>query len=261
MFQRTILRQSRAFAAQAARSVSTSSSSSPALQSQFNACRAASARAVNANLRSRGLLSASKARCYSSTAAESEKKEEGKKEEKTEEEDPVKKELEAKKKELEAKKKEASELKDRYLRSVAEFQNLQERTKRDIQAAKDFAIQKFANDLLDTVDNLDRALGTVPLDKLASSEDAKKENHELLTLHDGIKMTEHIFIQTLKKHGLERFDPENERFDPNLHEATFMTPMPGKEDGTVMFTQQKGFLLNGRVVRPAKVGVVKNGST
>ncbi|KAF1991441.1 GrpE nucleotide exchange factor [Aulographum hederae CBS 113979] len=73
-------------------------------------------------------------------------------------------------------------------------------------------------------------------------------------------MTSTILLQTLKKHGLERFDPsvEGEKFDPNLHEALFQTPMPGKEDGTVFHTQQTGFLLNGRVVRAAKVGVVKN---
>ena len=58
-------------------------------------------------------------------------------------------------------------------------------------------------------------------------------------------------MQTLKKHGLERFDPSDkgEKFDPNLHEATFQTKVDGKEDGTVFMTQQKGFLLNGRVVR------------
>ena len=73
-------------------------------------------------------------------------------------------------------------------------------------------------------------------------------------------MTDSILMQTLKKHGLERFDPSeaSEKFDPNLHEATFMAPQAGREDGTVFHTQQKGFLLNGRVLRPAKVGVVKN---
>lgn len=93
-------------------------------------------------------------------------------------------------------------------------------------------------------------------------------------------MTETILMTTLKKHGLERFDPAetNEKFDPNKHEATFQTPQPDKQDGTVFFTQSKGFLLNGRVVRvstdvviflygtqlltekmqPAKVGVVRN---
>lgn len=92
-------------------------------------------------------------------------------------------------------------------------------------------------------------------------------------------MTETILMQTLQKHGLKRFDPsaEGEKFDPNLHEATFQTPVEGKEDGAVVLTQQKGFLLNGRVLRvsrrslarpghnlllihsqAAKVGVVKN---
>lgn len=79
-------------------------------------------------------------------------------------------------------------------------------------------------------------------------------------LYDGLKMTESILLQTLKKHGLERFDPseQQERFNPNLHEATFQTTVEGKEDGTVFLTQQKGFSLNGRVIRAAKVGVVKN---
>jgi molecular chaperone GrpE len=73
-------------------------------------------------------------------------------------------------------------------------------------------------------------------------------------------MTDNIFMSTLKKHGLERFDPseKNEKFDPNVHEAVFQTPMPDKEDGVCFHTQQKGFLLNGRVLRAAKVGVVKN---
>jgi molecular chaperone GrpE len=73
-------------------------------------------------------------------------------------------------------------------------------------------------------------------------------------------MTETILMTTLKKHGLERFDPsvESEKFNPNEHEATFMTPMAGKEDNTVFHTQSKGFKLNGRILRAAKVGVVKN---
>ena len=66
---------------------------------------------------------------------------------------------------------------------------------------------------------------------------------------------------TLKKHGLERFDPQDgggRKFDPKLDEATFMTKVEGRENGDVFHTQSKGFVLNGRVIRPAKVGVVKN---
>lgn len=137
---------------------------------------------------------------------------------------------------------------------MADFRNLQERTKREVQAAKDFALQRFARDLIDSVDNLDRALSNVPTEKLTP------ENNDLVTLHDGLKMTDNILLQTLKKHGLERFDPsiEKEKFNPNIHEAVFQTPQPDKEDGTVFHTQQKGFTLNGRTLRAAKVGVVKN---
>jgi molecular chaperone GrpE len=128
-----------------------------------------------------------------------------------------------------------------------------------VQAAKDFAIQKFAKDLMESVDNLDRALAMVPEEKLSAKE---KTEHvqDLVNLYDGLKMTEGILMQTLKKHGLERFDPSvnGQKFNPNEHEATFMTPMEGKEDGTVIHTQVKGFRLNNRVVRAAKVGVVKN---
>ncbi|EAT84998.1 hypothetical protein SNOG_07532 [Parastagonospora nodorum SN15] len=149
--------------------------------------------------------------------------------------------------EMEKKDKEIVELKDKYLRSVADFRNLQERTKRETQAAKDFAIQRFARDLVESVDNLDRALGTVPADKL-KPEDG---NADLIALHDGIKMTDSILISTLKKHGLERFDPSDagEKFNPNVHEAVFQAPQPDKEDGICFHTQQKGFLLNGRVLK------------
>ncbi|MCJ1476482.1 Mitochondrial matrix cochaperone [Lambiella insularis] len=163
-------------------------------------------------------------------------------------EDPLKKEVDAKNQEI-------IDLKDKYLRSVADFRNLQERTKRDVAAARDFAISRFAKDLVDSVDNLDRALGTVPAEKLADG-----GNADLKNLYDGLKMTERILMQTLGKHGLERFDPgeKGERFDPNRHEATFMTKVEGKDDGSVFMTQQTGFSLNGRVIRAAKVGVVKN---
>jgi len=168
---------------------------------------------------------------------------------------------------------------DRYLRSVADFRNLQERTKRDIESARNFAIQRFATDLIESIDNLDRALSAVPAEALnpdaqaravqpdaateeawEAASDGEASNKDLLNLHAGLKMTEEILMTTLKKHGLERFDPQHQgrKFDPRLDEATFMTKVEGKEDGEVFHTQSKGFMLNGRVIRPAKVGVVKN---
>ncbi|KAM3445415.1 hypothetical protein NHJ13734_000542 [Beauveria thailandica] len=173
------------------------------------------------------------------------------------EEIPVSDEVSELKKSLEAKDAEAREWKDKCLRTVADFRNLQDRTQREVKTARDFAIQKFAKDLVDSVDNLDRALANVPTDKIKAAE-KNDDLKELVNLYEGLKMTESILIQTLAKHGLERLEPEGEKFNPNEHEATFMTPQPDKENNTVFFVQQKGFKLNGRVLRAAKVGVVKN---
>lgn len=123
--------------------------------------------------------------------------------------------------------------------------------------AREFAISAFAKDLVESVDNLDRALGTVSLEKLNVKE-KNDDLQELANFHEGLKMTETILMQTLAKHGLSRLDPEGEKFNPNEHEATFMAPQPDKEDNTVFHVQQKGFKLNGRTLRAAKVGVVKN---
>lgn len=143
-------------------------------------------------------------------------------------------------------------------------------------SARQFAIQRFATDLLDSIDNFDRALSAVPESALGktgttsntSDADPNKAaateevpNKDLVSLHGGLKMTEEILLNTLKKHGLERYDPmdgKGRKFDPNMDEATFFMKQQGKEDGDVFFTQSKGFTLNGRVIRAAKVGVVKN---
>ncbi|KAL6711310.1 GrpE, mitochondrial [Coniothyrium glycines] len=230
MLQRTILRASR----QAAR---RPSAFAPLAQNQAGLTRAAASPAI---------------RWYSDAPAakESETSPEAKKEA----EAPASNETAQLKEQLEKKDKEVLDWKDKYLRSVADFRNLQERTKRETQAAKDFAIQRFARDLVESVDNLDRALGTVAPEKL------KSDNADLIALYEGVKMTDSILISTLKKHGLERFDPSDaaEKFDPNFHEAVFMAPQPDKADGSCFHTQQKGFKLNGRILRPAKVGVVKN---
>lgn len=97
----------------------------------------------------------------------------------------------------------------------------------------------------------------VPQEKL-QVEEKSGDLKDLANLYEGLKMTDDILMSTLKKHGIERFDPEGEKFNPNEHDATFMAPQPDKEDNTVFHVQQKGFKLNGRVMRAAKVGVVKN---
>ncbi|KAF4432102.1 molecular chaperone [Fusarium acutatum] len=220
----------------------------PFIQSQFQAAPAFAPRSVQPAV----------SRWYSD-AKETEAKpaEEAKTEEKPAEGEKESDPLAELKKELAAKENEVKDWKDKCMRTVADFRNLQERTTREVKAAKDFAIQKFAKDLVDSVDNLDRALGMVPKDKL-NAPDRPEGLEDLANLYEGLKMTEDILMNTLKKHGLERLNPEGEKFNPNEQEATFMTPQPDKEDGTVFFVQQKGFKLNGRVLRAAKVGVVKN---
>ncbi|WYZ36614.1 hypothetical protein EsH8_II_000120 [Colletotrichum jinshuiense] len=161
------------------------------------------------------------------------------------------------KKQLEAKEKEAADWKDKCLRTIADFRNLQDRTQREVKQARDFALQKFSKDLIDSIDNLDRALSNVPQEKLKATEKSG-DLQDLVNLYEGLKMTDDIIMSTLKKHGIERFDPDGEKFNPNEHDATFMAPQPDKEDNTVFHVQQKGFKLNGRVLRAAKVGVVKN---
>ncbi|KAJ5835916.1 GrpE nucleotide exchange factor coiled-coil [Penicillium robsamsonii] len=239
MFQRTIFRQ-----AQAARSILSTSPSTASLalrrttqQPRIPAIRAFAPRST---------------RLYSTETKQATETETA---ENAEAEDPVKKELEQKTKE-------SIEFKDKWLRSVADSRNLVERNKRDMDAARKFAIQGFAKDLLDSIDNFDRALLAVPAEKLAVAK--TEENKDLHDLVAGLNMTQDILLNTLQKHGLERFDPaqkvdgKTQKFDANLHEATFMAPAAGLEDGDIMHVQSKGFKLNGRVLRAAKVGVVKN---
>ncbi|KAF5101447.1 hypothetical protein D0Z03_000593 [Geotrichum reessii] len=196
---------------------------------------------------------ASFVRAYSEAAKEEKSADTEASAEETKELSPLEKELAEVKAKLEKKDKESAQYKDQLLRSIADFRNLQETTKREVTKAKEFALQKFAKDLLESVDNFDRALSVVDADKRADPENHK----ELVDLYEGIKMTQNVFEKTLEKHGLKKIFPEGEKFDPNHHEATFEAPQPGKEPGTVFFVQQAGFLLNDRVLRAAKVGVVQ----
>ncbi|KAG2233692.1 co-chaperone GrpE [Thamnidium elegans] len=166
------------------------------------------------------------------------------------------------KKILAEKDKKISELQDAYLRCLADQENVRERSRKEIASTKEFAIQKFAKDLLDTVDILNMALTAVPdelREKSSSSElvkDAEKVFDQLTNLYTGVSMTETELVRALKRHGVERDNPEGDAFDPNKHQALFQAPMPGKEAGTIFAVQKMGYTLKGRVLRPAQVGVV-----
>ncbi|KAF9284807.1 Mitochondrial matrix cochaperone [Mortierella alpina] len=155
---------------------------------------------------------------------------------------------------LAAKDKQLLECKDRLLRTLADMENLRTRTAKEVANSKDYSIQKFAKDLLDTADILTLAIKNVPQEEIAES----SANTHLKNLHTGVSMTRDELLKTMKRYGVESFDPMNEKFDPNLHQANFQVPMPGKEPGTVFDVQKIGFMIKGRVLRPAQVGVVQS---
>lgn len=139
-----------------------------------------------------------------------------------------------------------AEQKDAVLRAAAEEQNVRRRAERDVEHAHKFALEKFANDLLPVVDTLERALD-------AQSPEAEVDN----ATREGVELTLKMLLDALKKHGVEQLDPTGEPFNPQEHEAMSMQPNPDMEPNTVMAVLQKGYSLNGRLVRPAMVIVTK----
>lgn len=145
------------------------------------------------------------------------------------------------------------DLKDNLLRSLAEQENTRRIAKRDVEQARSFAISSFAKSLLDTSDNLSRALDAVPED-LRHDHD----NHPVLAnLYEGITMTDDGLTKAFAKNKLIKFGAVGEKFDPNKHEALFEYPDPNVEAGNIGQVMKTGFSLNDRVIRPAEVGVVK----
>lgn len=145
------------------------------------------------------------------------------------------------------------DLKDNLLRSLAEQENTRRIAKRDVEQARSFAISSFAKSLLDTSDNLARALDAVPED-LRHDHDS---HPVLANLYEGITMTNEGLTKAFAKNGLVKFGAVGEKFDPNKHEALFEYPDPNGEAGSIGQVMKIGFMLNDRVIRPAEVGVIK----
>lgn len=142
------------------------------------------------------------------------------------------------------------DLQDKYKRSLADNENILTRTRKQIEEAKLFGIQSFSRDLLEVADVLGKATETVPKEEIEKSVTLKN-------LYDGLLMTEAQLQKVFIKNGLEKINPMNEKFDPYSHEALFQLPFPDKEAGTVAVVEKVGYKLNGRTLRPALVGVVK----
>ncbi|KAF1056943.1 MAG: Protein GrpE [Pseudomonas delhiensis] len=136
--------------------------------------------------------------------------------------------------------------KDQSLRTVAELQNVRRRAEQDVEKAHKFALEKFAGDLLPIVDTLERAL------EMSSADD---EN--IRPMREGIELTLKMFHDTLKRYNLDPVDPHGEPFNPEHHQAMAMEESIHLEPGSVVKVFQKGYLLNGRLLRPAMVVVSK----
>ncbi|KAL5220241.1 hypothetical protein ABZP36_024954 [Zizania latifolia] len=162
---------------------------------------------------------------------------------------------------LKSKDDEIKDMKDRVLRSYAEVENVIARTKRESENTKKYAVQGFSKGLLDVADNLSRASSVVKesFSKLDTSNDSTEAVKLLKTLLEGVEMTEKQLTEVFKKFGVEKFDPLNEKFDPNKHYALFQIPDPSKPSGTVAAVVKVGYMLHDRVLRPAEVGVTEGG--
>lgn len=160
----------------------------------------------------------------------------------------VEKKLMEENQELKAK---LDDLMDKYRRSIAESDNMRKRLTKQIDDAKIFGIQGFCKDLLAVADVLNKAIGGVSPEILA------KESQYLKDMHQGLALTESQLLQVFRRHGLEQDNPVNEKFDPHRHEALFQIPSADQEPNTILDVQQVGYVLHGRTVRPAKVGVSK----
>ncbi|KAH9298942.1 hypothetical protein KI387_030624 [Taxus chinensis] len=160
---------------------------------------------------------------------------------------------------LKFKHKEIQAMQDKVLRSYAEVENVMDRTRRDAENSKKFAIQSFAKSLIDVADNLGRASSVAKesFSKLDASKDSNGAAALLKTLLEGVEMTEKQLSDVFKKYGVEKFDPTNEQFDPHRHMAVFQLSDASKEAGSVGVVLKPGYMLHDRVIRPAEVGVVE----
>jgi molecular chaperone GrpE len=135
---------------------------------------------------------------------------------------------------------------DAALRAQADAQNIKRRAEQDVEKARKFALEQFARELLPVVDNLERSL-----------EAAAGQDEVIKPIAEGVELTLKSFMDALGKFNIETVDPQGEPFDPNLHQAMSMVENAEVEPNSVIAVMQKGYTLNGRLLRPAMVMVSK----
>lgn len=136
--------------------------------------------------------------------------------------------------------------KDSVIRAKAEVDNIRRRSAQDVEKARKFALDKFASELLPVVDNLERAIASID-----------KEDEHQKSLAEGVELTLQSMQSALEKFGIKAVDPQDQPFNPELHQAMSMQEVEGVAPNTVIAVMQKGYELNGRLVRPAMVMVSK----
>src|SRR5262249_54918844 len=144
-----------------------------------------------------------------------------------------------------------AELRDRFLRAVAETENVRKRAEREVADERTYGVSAFARDVLGVADNLARTLEAIGADARASADGALK------ALIDGVELTERDLEKVLAKNGIRRIDPKGEKFNPHFHQAVFEVPDVSVPAGAVAQVIQPGYAIGERVLRPAMVGVSK----
>jgi molecular chaperone GrpE len=143
---------------------------------------------------------------------------------------------------------EVVQMRDRWMRSEAEVANVRARSRRDVDEARQFAIQKFGVDVVEMAENVQRGVASMPTR-------SDREPEILTRLRDGFSGIEHSFMGLLERNGIERHDPTGATFDPNLHQAMDQQVSAGHRPGTVLQAWTSAWTLNGRLLRPAMVVV------
>ena len=136
--------------------------------------------------------------------------------------------------------------KDSVIRAKADVENIRRRAAQDVEKAHKFALEKFAGELLPVLDNLERAIAF-----------SDRENEAIKAIVDGVELTHQSFITSVEKFGMEVVDPQGETFNPERHQAMSMQESVDVKPNSVIAVMQKGYVLNGRLLRPAMVMVSK----
>jgi molecular chaperone GrpE len=145
---------------------------------------------------------------------------------------------------------ELAEMKERWMRAEAENANVRTRARKDVDDTRQYAVQKFATDVVEAAENLKRGIDSLP-------PPADDQPAIVAKVREGLDGVERSFISTLERHGIKRDDPVGQAFDPNLHQAMAEQESELHPAGTVMQAWSQAWTLNGRLLRPAMVVVAK----